>query len=784
MEKSLTKIASLKACGAFADFKWDEALSAGVSLKPRNVIFGWNGSGKTTLSKVFRAVENWQSDKADPNSLPGGWEVRLQVQGETAFALKQDKIAKLPPVYVFNRDFVQQSVVGIQGPLSPVITLGKDSADDAAKLKKLLEERAVVERDQTAAIQKQAAAAKDWDSKCSAGAKKIKDDLGGRNVPAFRNFEAPAFKKRFEAFANDPSKFAAARLIDDELNTQLNTVSAEAKEAIAGLEVGPDDLAATLRTAAEVCGRSIVVAAIQSLENTPDVEAWLRTGLALHEKHEATHCLYCGQDLPEGKTLQLKAHFDAAYDQLLADIEASSKQLAEAKKALEALSKAIAVPDAILKHLRGEYTKARTSLIEQITTRTTVIDAAIQYLQTRQSKPLKEFTVTVHSVPPLDGGSVNKLIDQHNEGVADQTKLVKGASDKVADHVLSEYESAWTAHDAAVKANEAQIDKLANRADGLDEQIAELRKVVEGHASTASALNRDLKDYLGHDDLSLLAVENGYKLQRRGADTNVDSLSEGEKTALAVLYFLRCLDDKKVDRTKSLIVIDDPVSSLDSNALYAAITFVCNRLDDAGQVILLTHSFTAFREWKKWAGKAKGGSEHFQCKAIANGGERHCTIGKLDELLQNYETEYHYLFSYVARVADGKATASELLPLPNIARRVLEAFLAFKRPRPAIAIKGGNGRRSQDLDLDEHKGKLKGCTDEQLGRLDRFVNSFSHNDRVHVPGSDLTPLAEAKRHAQDLLDFMAALDTDHVAEMKKLDAPPQAAASPAASAST
>lgn len=777
MEKMLTKIASLKNCGAFADFKWDTALGTGRPLKPRNIFFGWNGSGKTTLSRIFRAIENWKAEKVDPH-WQDEWEVQLQLQGENAFKLKQDKKDKLPPVFVFNRDFVQQSVVGTQGPLSPIITLGKDSAEDAAKLKKLVEERAGVERDQTATIQKQAAETKDWDSKCSAGAKKIKDDLGGRGVAAFRNFEAPAFKKRFEAFAHDASKFAAARLTDDDLATQLTTVSAEAKQAVSRLEVGTDDLAAMLGTVAEACGRSVVVAAIQSLENTPDVEAWVRNGLALHEKHEATHCLYCGQDIPEGRTLQLKAHFDAAYDQLLADIEAASQRLADAKDAQVELSKAIAAPDAILAHLRGEYTKAQISLTEQITTRTTVIDAAIQHLHTRQSKPLKEFTVTVHSVPPLDTGPVNKLIDRHNDGVADHTKLVKESSEKVADHVLSEYESAWAAHLAAGKATKAQADKLAIRAGELDEQIAELRKVVEGHASTATALNRDLKDYLGHDDLSLLAVDTGYKLQRRGADTNVDSLSEGEKTALAVLYFLRCLDDKKVDRTKSLIVIDDPVSSLDSNALYAAITFVCNRLDDAGQVILLTHSFTAFREWKKWAGKAKGGSEHFQCKAIANNGERHCTIGKLDELLQNYETEYHYLFSYVARVADGKATANELLPLPNIARRVLEAFLAFKRPRPATAIKGGSGRRSQDLDLDDHRGKLTGCTDEQIGRLDRFVNSFSHNDRVHVPGSDLTPLAEAKRHAQDLLDFMAALDADHVTEMKKLDTPPQATAAP------
>lgn len=60
MDKSLTKIASLKGCGAFADFMWQDGPGASVCLNRRNILFGWNGSGKTTLSRIFRAIENWQ----------------------------------------------------------------------------------------------------------------------------------------------------------------------------------------------------------------------------------------------------------------------------------------------------------------------------------------------------------------------------------------------------------------------------------------------------------------------------------------------------------------------------------------------------------------------------------------------------------------------------------------------------------------------------------------------------------------------------------------------------
>lgn len=776
MDNSLTKIASLNACGAFADFKWEDGPGANVCLKRRNIFFGWNGSGKTTLSRIFRAIENWQASRVDSN-WRDDWDVRLQVQGESAFRLKLDKFDKCPPIFVFNRDYVQESVIG-QSALSPIVTLGKDSAEDAAKLKELEAERANVEAQDTAAIQELRTAKKVWDDKCSAGAKAIKLTLASSGVAEFRNFEAPNFRTWQERLASDPSKLAAARLSDNELAAQKKAVSAEERQAAPKVPTAIDDLATTVSTATEICGRSVVVDAIKPLKDAPDIESWVRSGLALHEKHGAKDCLYCGQDLPQDRVDALKRHFAAAYNKLIADIGAALAKLTQAKDACDAISKAIPASDAILAPLRSEYAKAANALTDRVATRLKVIAEARKHLEARQQQPLNDF------VPPkpeaaeiaAEVQALNNLIDRHNKDVADHSTLVKDACNKVADHMVAEYEPDWTAYQEADKALKAQRAVLDGRRGALDDGIAILRTKVEGHAATADELNRDLKDYLGHGDITLAPVPSGYKLQRRGADASVDSLSEGEKTALAVLYFLRRLDDKKVDRTKSLIVIDDPVSSLDSNALYAAITFVCNKLDNAGQVILLTHSFTAFREWKNWASKIKGGEGLLQCKAVEIGGQRCCTISKLDELLQDYESEYHYLFRYVVQASKGDCNSRELLPLPNVARRVLEAFLAFKRPRPREGKQVKEHGKSGDLDLDEYRGKLSSFADDRIQRLDRLVNTFSHNDRVHVPGSDVTPISEAKRSAADLIEFMQALDKEHVAAMSALVDPPAAPA--------
>ena len=91
---------------------------------------------------------------------------------------------------------------------------------------------------------------------------------------------------------------------------------------------------------------------------------------------------------------------------------------------------------------------------------------------------------------------------------------------------------------------------------------------------------------------------NGYQIIRN--KDKAENLSEGEKTAIAFLYFLKSLEDKSFDLKKGIVVIDDPVSSLDTNALFQAFGYVKDRTKDAGQLIILTHSHSFFRLVKNW----------------------------------------------------------------------------------------------------------------------------------------------------------------------------------------
>jgi len=69
------------------------------------------------------------------------------------------------------------------------------------------------------------------------------------------------------------------------------------------------------------------------------------------------------------------------------------------------------------------------------------------------------------------------------------------------------------------------------------------------------------------------------------------SLSEGERTAIGFVYFVTQLKDENFDPEKGIVVVDDPISSLDANSQFQAFSFLKTATNQAGQLFLFTHNF-------------------------------------------------------------------------------------------------------------------------------------------------------------------------------------------------
>jgi wobble nucleotide-excising tRNase len=146
---------------------------------------------------------------------------------------------------------------------------------------------------------------------------------------------------------------------------------------------------------------------------------------------------------------------------------------------------------------------------------------------------------------------------------------------------------------------------------------------------------------------------------------------------------------------------------------------------------------------------------------------RSSKLEPLDPFLHQYESEYHYLFKHIHEEANRPARTSleAYYGVPNVARRLLEAFLAFRVPDKP----GDLFQKLEAVSFDQAK-KI---------RVLRFLHTYSHLDRIADPEHDVAVLSEAPAVLKDLLELIRHTDPDHFTAMVALVSPPPSVAVPA-----
>ena len=267
---------------------------------------------------------------------------------------------------------------------------------------------------------------------------------------------------------------------------------------------------------------------------------------------------------------------------------------------------------------------------------------------------------------------LNDVIKRHNGKSDNFAEEVKKARVKLEDSCVAETLAEVIEKESRIENLKKERQKIDADVERINTNIINLERNIVEHRRPADELNKDLTAYLDRNELQFETKENGYQITRNGV--TADAISEGEKTAIAFLYFLKSLKDKNFDLPNGLVVIDDPVSSLDANSLFHAFGFMKERTKEVGQLFIFTHNFCFFRQVKNWFNyinkykkKLHKEANFYMLQCEGNGGSRCAKITMLDRLLLDYESEYHYLFSLVYRGANSTNEELELFyHLPNI----------------------------------------------------------------------------------------------------------------------
>lgn len=378
-------------------------------------------------------------------------------------------------------------------------------------------------------------------------------------------------------------------------------------------------------------------------------------------------------------------------------------------------------------------------------------------LEQKELNPFTQLSLEEKTFTLVSFKNINEIIKKHNKKTEDFENQIDKNKEELEDHYISEFYLSYCENIEEVKTLEDSCLTLKESIKVKEDEIEKIRENLITNYMPAQQINKDLEQFLGRDEIQLAAtdIKEGYTITRNGEIAK--DLSEGEKTALAIVYFLTKINEEGFDLENSVIVIDDPVSSLDSNSIFQAFSFIKESIKNAGQVFILTHHFDFFRQVKNWFSYYKDEGEYFMVVCKTEQPCRKSLILKLDSLLKEYESEYHFLFSILYKYAkNNEHQLEKIYPLPNIARKFLESFLAFRVP--VLSKK----RDSKEPQIYQRLECIKDFDQKKKERIRRFVETHSHpRYESGVQDFDMTILGETPDILKDLIDLVKTEDEKH-----------------------
>jgi wobble nucleotide-excising tRNase len=755
---TVSNIRLLKNAAVLAERK---AATPNLGFKRYNLIYGFNGVGKSTLSRMFAAV---QSGKVHAK-LPANCTFELELSNGKRLAYPKSHCGLEKTVCVFNGDFIAENLRWDDGVATPVFYISSDQAEAAAQLKKdeadlpTLNER--------------------YDGEAKVVREREKAFSDFKRITARTIAEALRHGKRYEAsqYSADVEKIKITSsdvLAQPDLEAAIATCArSEAPAKVSQVAVPAETIMEVIEAAKVLGSKSIGTIIVDGLEQHPQMVPWVKEGHAYHVKNHLAECLYCGEKIPEARKEILTKAFDAEFANFVIQVNTAHQQGSSCLEALAIARAAIPAAAQLSAEFQPPFKAAAPKLVEALEKLDPFVEGAVEQLRERKAVPT---TVVEDTLPSLDEvralvaevagclSAVNGICEQHSKMVDDFIAHQETARDKIRRHYIAVNAEEYGAHLAAIGEAESASEAASGKVAELRTRIGELRARVQQHGPAADKINALVRSYLGHGELTIVAVSEGFELHRNSAIVT-GAPSEGEKTAIALCYFLSTLeaDDRKVKDL--VIVLDDPISSLDTKAMNFACALIRNRLSAAAQLFVLTHNQHCMNEFKKeWKGRATADPATASLKFIdvkveAAGGGRSSSLVDLPKHLREYESEYHYLFEKVLALETvGEAHFDYAFMMPNVLRRVLEIFLAFKVPRS-----GNIGDKLRTL-----CEKYPNLNKDRLMALERLSHVESHSDNLDdlITQSSMT-IEESRDANAALIHLMSEVDEGHLAGLRK-----------------
>jgi wobble nucleotide-excising tRNase len=339
---------------------------------------------------------------------------------------------------------------------------------------------------------------------------------------------------------------------------------------------------------------------------------WIKRGADSYVPRTRGRCPFCQQPLPSDFAEQIAACFDSNYQE---DINA----LRQYRNSYEQfISDLLGVLSRNLQ--KNIYSKFSKELLDSYRSKAKAVQNTLklnlQLIDSKVAEPSK--TVSLESVETLCA-ELNGIINEYNKAVQDTKAILADIRNKKRECEQKVWELLSFATQTLVVKYKSDDKKLSDEIDALSKQTnadlraaaaldsasGELNKQIVSIRTAVDGINKLLRDS-GFQGFELRVHEgsgqSAYRVIRTNTGKVAKDLSEGERNFIAFLYFYYLVrgshSDNDLGKDK-VVVIDDPVSSMDATVLHI-VSMLVRKITDAclnqqsikgvKQVFVLTHN--------------------------------------------------------------------------------------------------------------------------------------------------------------------------------------------------
>jgi len=450
----------------------------------------------------------------------------------------------------------------------------------------------------------------------------------------------------------------------------------------------------------------------KNFSDLKSAESWIQKGLLIGKINENSNCPFCGQQLINALDLLncYKDYFNEEYKKFITNIDtALEKSIAKLEKVNLNLTRILldnllVINEYELLITNDKFKNSVESLVQ--------FKSSLTSLEQNLNNDIREAILNLKSKIALKKETPHQTI----EGV-DLTNLKELISNSIKNYnearlinndivtQIKDFKSQFSTEQiksnlAAIQLDLVELDRKKARRE-QDAQCLNYRRLendIKKLKEETNRLSKELEDSqseyidkyflqidrlfaeLGSSDFQLekhidpkgnkkvYSLSVRYKNQKITNEQLPYVFSESDRRALALSIFwtkLSIIDDK----SKTIVVLDDPAASFDDNRITKTINLFKTTIDELGQIIILTHYphfVTRFLEITK---DKQIPFKIFDVRKTSNNCEVR-EVKRQDFLLDNLEKKFMKIYNFINRVNDIDVR-NELRPyLENYLKRV------------------------------------------------------------------------------------------------------------------